>query len=151
MKAFAKILVPIDFSEGANLAIERALDLRQRYGASLTLLHVYEAPIPYADGYSYAPEVLGTLEEAAQTEMSKAKKLAEQRAIELSGVSPAPAISTKVVLGAPMTTIAEETKTGGYDLVVMGTHGRTGLSRFFIGSVAERVVRTAPCPVLTVR
>jgi nucleotide-binding universal stress UspA family protein len=151
MKPFTKILVPIDFSEGANLAVERALDLRQRYGASLTLFHAYEAPYAFADGYAYAPEIVSGLEEAAQNEMSKAKKLAEQRAIELAGSIAPPPISTKIVLGAPMMVIVDEAKQGKYDLVVMGTHGRTGLSRFFIGSVAERVVRTATCPVLTVR
>lgn len=70
----------------------------------------------------------------------------------LSGVDPkhAQAIHQKVTLGDPTQVIVELAKQGRYDLIVMGTHGRTGLNHFLVGSVAERVIRLAPCPVLTV-
>jgi nucleotide-binding universal stress UspA family protein len=61
------------------------------------------------------------------------------------------AVTTRVVIGSPAPCIAEEAATTGSDLIVMGTHGRGGVAHFVLGSVAERVLRTAPCPVLTVR
>jgi nucleotide-binding universal stress UspA family protein len=151
MKPFAKILVPTDFSEGARAALDRALELRHRYGAALTLLHVYQMPIPYPDGYVFSADILGAIEESARNEIAKEKDRAEARARELSAGGTSPPIETKVLIGAPATAITETAQTAGHDLIVMGTHGRTGLKHLLIGSVAERVVRTAPCPVLTLR
>ncbi len=151
MKPFSKILHPTDFSKGAELALERALDLRQRFGATLTLFHTYELPIPYPDVYAYSADFIGAIEQGARQAMVKAKEFAERRARELGAKEAHLPIEAKVMAGGATFAITEEAKAGGYDLIVMGTHGRTGLSHLFIGSVAERVVRTASCPVLTIR
>jgi len=151
MKPFSKILVPTDFSENAHVALERALDLRQRFGATVTLFHAFQVPISYPNGYVFTIDIVNAIEENARTQMEKVRELAQGRAAELAGGASVPPISAKVELGAPATAILEEAKRGAYDLVVMGTQGRTGLAHLFIGSVAERVVRAAPCPVLTVR
>jgi nucleotide-binding universal stress UspA family protein len=145
-----KILVPTDFSKGAEAAVERALELRQRFGATLTLFHAYELPIMYVEGYAFTPDLINTIEDSARKEMEKTKAAAAAHARELGATGTIP-IEAKLAIGGPAIAITEEAKAGAYDLIVMGTHGRTGLSHLFIGSVAERVVRTARCPVLTVR
>lgn len=147
MKPYRKILVPTDFSPGAEVALEHALVLRQHLGATLTLLHVYPLPIAYGPPYAYTVDLIGPIERDARAQLEKTS----QRARELgAGDQPVP-IQAKLAAGAAALSITEEAKEGGYDLIVLGTHGRTGLSHLFIGSVAERVVRTAHCPVLTVR
>jgi nucleotide-binding universal stress UspA family protein len=143
-------LVPTDFSSGAEAALQRALDLRQLFGCTLTLFHAYELPIMYVEGYAFTPDLLNTIEDSARKEMQRVKSAAEARAREL-GAGGASSIDSKIAIGGPAVAITEEAKAGDYDLIVMGTHGRTGLSHLLIGSVAERVVRTARCPVLTVR
>ncbi len=151
MKPFSKILVPIDFSEGSQLAIDRALDLAERYGASVTLYHAYQVPAPYLDGHIFSVDILDAIQSSAKAQLEKARVLAEQRAAEVPDTSAAPAVWSKLDAASPVVGILEEVKSGAYDLVVMGTHGRTGLSRVLIGSVAERVVRAAACAVMTVR
>lgn len=151
MSPFSKILVPTDFSDSARVALERALDLRQQFGASLTLLHVYQIPISYPNGYVFTADVLGSIEEAARGQMGRELEWAERRAKALSTDAELVRVETRLLIGAPSLAIVEEAERGGHDLIVMGTHGHTGLKHLFIGSVAERVVRTAPCPVLTIR
>ena len=148
---FTKILVPTDFSDGSHLALERALDLRQQFGAKIVLLHVYQIPISYPNGYVFTADILGSIEQAARGQMLKEKERAEGRARELAGGAAVPAIEAKLMIGAPALAIIEEAQKDGFDLIVMGTHGHTGLKHLLIGSVAERVVRSAPCPVLTIR
>ena len=146
-----KILAPTDFSPGADVALERALDLRQRFGASLTLFHAFELPVVYADGYGLAVDFTAAVEQAAREAMQRTRTRAEARARALDPGGGDLRLSAKVVPGAPLVAILDEASEGGYDLIVMGTHGRTGLAHAFIGSVAERVVRAAPCAVLTER
>ncbi len=145
MKPFAKILVPHDFSEHAASAVEVAADLARRYEASVTLLHVYESMV-YAMPESFVvfpPAQLAGL----MGELEKHLQNAKQQAVALK----VERVDTKLVQGAPVQSIVQVAHDGGYDLIVMGTHGRTGISHALIGSVAERVVRKAGCPVLTVR
>jgi universal stress protein A len=143
-----RILVPVDFSSHSDRAFRYALRLASRFGASVELIHVVDNPIASgtwtAEGV-YVPnllEILDSLLREAERQLAALKFAAAGE-----GVS----IDTFVLTGQPAHTIVEHAQTGGFDLVVMGTHGRTGFSHLFVGSVAERVVRRAPCPVLTVR
>jgi nucleotide-binding universal stress UspA family protein len=145
MKPFKKILVPIDFSACSDQALSAAVDLATRYGAALTLLYVHE-PLPLL-----FPEGTGIYASLQMPDLIEelGKKL-EQKKQELIGKGEEQ-VEAAQRSGYPPSEIADFAKTGGFDLIVMGTHGRRGLSHLMIGSVAERVVRTAPCPVLTVR
>jgi nucleotide-binding universal stress UspA family protein len=91
--------------------------------------------------------VKGTLIESAQQEATKAM----QAFLDETGLAGNAAVTTAIVEGAPGPAILQAAEAGGFDAIVMGTHGRTGLSHLVLGSVAERVVRYAKCPVLTIR
>ena len=142
-----RILVPVDFSAHSEKAIRYATTLANKFGARVSLLHVVEDP--FVTGAWQAevfvpniPELLNDLIKSAQTRMAERKKdLASHGFV----------IETAVITGRPATAIVEHASTGKFDVIVMGTHGRTGLSHALLGSVAERVVQKAPCPVLTVR
>jgi nucleotide-binding universal stress UspA family protein len=145
MKPFEKILVPVDFSESANHAVEFAIDLAKRYQASLELAYVYQ-PAAYAlpEGYALiTAEQLNEILAAFEQQLAAAK--AEARA---AGVEKVEAV---VLQGYPIREIVRRAEEQGADLIVMGTHGRSGIPRVFLGSVAENVLRSAPCPVLVVR
>jgi nucleotide-binding universal stress UspA family protein len=145
MKPFNKILVPVDFSVHAAKAIAAAADLSRRYEAPLTLVHVYE-PIAYAlpEGYVlYTPTQLADM----LTEFGK-RLAAAKRDAEAAG---ALQVGTEQLQGWPAIEIVDYATQKGFDLIVMGTHGRKGIKHALMGSVAERVVRTAPCPVLTLK
>jgi universal stress protein A len=146
---FRKVLCSVDFSDHSREAMRRAADLVVATGGSLTLLHVVHVPLPaYADGGtmlpSSGPVLTQELGAAAEASLAEWKQRAEEMGVK--------AVSTQVVAGVPWQMIVEALEADrGYDLVVMGTHGRTGLSRLLLGSVAENVVRHAPCAVLVVR
>lgn len=142
-----KILVPTDFSTFADIALDYALELAQSFEARVTLLHVYQLPLPALDerGVVLSEETVRTIETSARDGL--AATLAEAL---LRWKGAPDAIEQRLLAGAPHLSIVEEALRGGYDLIVMGTHGRTGIRHALIGSVAERVARTAPCPVLTV-
>jgi nucleotide-binding universal stress UspA family protein len=145
MKPFEKILVPIDFGQHSAEAMRRAVDVAGHYGASLTLVYVYE-PLDYAlpEGYAlYTPEQVGQLLDDFRERLRAAAR-------EVEGMG-APAVAHEVLTGPAASEIVEYARAHGMDLIVMGTHGRRGLSHLLMGSVAERVLRTAPCPVLTVK
>jgi nucleotide-binding universal stress UspA family protein len=145
MKPFNKILVPVDFSVHAAKAIAAAADLSRRYEAPLTLVHVYE-PIAYGlpEGYVlYTPTQLADM----LTEFGK-RLAAAKRDAEAAG---ALQVGTEQLQGWPAIEIVDYATQKGFDLIVMGTHGRKGIKHALMGSVAERVVRTAPCPVLTLK
>ena len=142
-----KILVPMDFSPHADRAFGYATSLARRLGAELTLVHVVEDP--YATGAwgaeGYLPNVGELLQELIVGTERQLAKLKETEAAQ--GLT----VKTAVVTGRPSQAIIDRAASEGCDLIVMGTHGRTGLSHAVMGSVAERVLRKAPCPVLTVR
>lgn len=145
MKPFDRILVPVDFSAYSAEATRIATDLARRYGATLTLMHVYD-PLAYAlpDGFTpFPPPQNERLIEALQDQLAGAKA----HAIE----GGAPRVATKLLQGTVAAQITEYAERGEFDLVVMGTHGRTGVKHLVLGSIAESVVRTAPCPVLSVK
>ncbi len=147
MVQLKKILCPIDFSECSKSALDEALKLAKRFEAELTVLHCFEGSQyvrPDLVGWTYAGEHR-PLREIAQDDAR-----AELAALRTSIGDP-PGVKWRVEEGAPVETILEESNAGLYDLIVLGTHGRTGLSHLLMGSVAERVVRAAACPVLTLR
>jgi nucleotide-binding universal stress UspA family protein len=145
MKPFTKILVAIDFSPNSDEALAVALDMAGRYDASVTLVHSYQViDLAFPGGSSvYA----GVNLEGVMDELAKELEKRKQSAVA-KGAS---RIDVVLLSGYPPGQISDLASSGGFDLIVMGTHGRTGITRMLTGSVAERVVRTAPCPVLTVR
>jgi len=142
---FKKILVGTDFSEPSDAARRTAIELARRLGAELEIVHV-EEPLP---AYAFSEGALPDLPRLQEEVRSWAEREVEQQAKEAraAGVP----VTTAVLLGTPANAIVETARTDGADLIVVGTHGRTGFERILLGSVAERVVRTASCPVLTVR
>jgi nucleotide-binding universal stress UspA family protein len=140
-----RICCPIDFSDTARAAMEVAVELAQRFGAELTLVHAY--PIPgytFPDGSVVAsPKMMDELAEQAERHLGEWQR--DAQALGLSRVAVAKAS------GEPASEIVGWARDNRMDLIVVGTHGRTGLTHALMGSVAERVVRRAPCPVLTVR
>jgi nucleotide-binding universal stress UspA family protein len=140
-----KILHPTDFSSCAENARALAVQLARAVGAELILLHVaVEAP-PFREG------LMGTreLERLFEEQRDWSKQALEERAAECRGQG-VPTLA-RVVSGAPYQGILETAKQESVAFIVMGTHGRGALERFFLGSVADRVVRAAPCPVVTTR
>ena len=141
--AFKQILVPTDFSVGSRLAVDYAMELAGRLGASVHLLHVVEDP-----------PVAGLFTEAhADLESLKRKRRSDARHLmnALLGALKRHDITNEIAGGPVAATIAGVAADRGADFIVMGTHGRTGLSHVLVGSVAEQVLRIAGCPVLTVR
>jgi universal stress protein A len=136
-----KILVPIDFSPCSTAAIYYAAALADELDASVDVLHVLASYDDFKVGSSVpvAPDALAEAER--QMEQSV------QRVLHVLGGR----LSHRTLHGDPLKVLLETATTGGYDLIIMGTHGRSGRLHSLVGSVAEAVVRNAPCPVLTVR
>ncbi|MGH8067093.1 MAG: universal stress protein [Candidatus Entotheonellia bacterium] len=140
-----QILAPTDFSEFSKQAVTCAYELAQTFGAKLILLHVVELPVYPVE--VFLPSTEGTtlfddLERQAQLDLAQLLPAAPDGAVE---------VRCQAVAGTPYYKIIQVAEAEKVDLIVMATHGRTGFSHLFMGSVAERVVRTAPCPVLTIR
>lgn len=143
MTEFKRILVPTDFDEGAEGALDIAVDLAKKHGASITLLHAYEVPLYMYSGVPAVPADYWTpIRNAA------AQRL-EAAVAEL--VKRSPGAKGMLSQGPPWEQILEGAKETKADLIVMATHGRRGLTHAVLGSVAEKVVRMSPIPVLTVR
>ncbi len=143
---FKRILVPVDFSDSALQALDYAIDLARKFKAELVVVHVLE-PVYYPG----AGDMYGVYDmSSAYREIERAGReqlahLASQlRAKRLS-------VRTLLLVGSAPYAIAEAAKKQKADVIVMSTHGRTGLAHVLLGSVAEGVLRTATCPVLTVR
>ena len=144
---FTRILVPTDFSEPSEAALDYARVMADTFGASLHVLHVFDAP--FAAG-AVSPEVFIADSPAAQAHLfEEASSRLQHR------VTPADRTryraTAEIVTGTSAESIVTYARKRGMDLIVMGTHGRTGLDHLLMGSVSEKVVRTAPCPVMTVR
>lgn len=143
MTPYTKLLVATDFSERADEALDTAIDLALRYRASLALVHVFDRyPLIEAGAIATSLQV-AQAEDACQQALDKQRLLAMERGVQR--------VSATLLHGHPPTQIVDYAKATAVDLIVMGTHGRRGVSHFLLGSVAERVVRTATCAVLTVR
>ncbi|PKN33000.1 MAG: universal stress protein [Deltaproteobacteria bacterium HGW-Deltaproteobacteria-19] len=148
MFAPKNILVPTDFSEHADKALKEAVAIAEQYKSKIFLLHVYDEGLQQcAVDYCLPFEQVASLENAA-IKTSKERLDEEVKAIASGGKVQ---IAYDIQKGLPVETILQEQKDLGIDLIVMGSHGRTGLLKSLIGSVAERVVRNAGCEVLVVR
>ncbi len=133
------ILCPYDYSENSKVALSYASALARESSAAIHLLHVTQPITPADTGFGgYAPAPIDL--EALKRELEHIKPIGEGLACQ-----------REVVIGAAAASIVEYAKEHEIDIIVMGTHGRTGLSRLLMGSVAEAVVRGAECPVITVK
>ena len=139
-----KILVPIDFSDCSRKALHYALPFAREFGAQIVLLHVVQAAYDY--GGEFGPVVFPELE-------SEWRARSETELRELARKELGEEIESQVVVraGQPSAEIVEVARALETDLIIISTHGRTGLKHVLLGSQAENVVRHAPCPVLTVR
>jgi nucleotide-binding universal stress UspA family protein len=145
MVALKNILVATDFSEPSGVAMTYGRDLARSYNARLHVLHVVEdVTMRYASEVGFAvPQLQDDLEEAARRDLAAQITDDDRQTLTLiTAVESAPNIAEAIVKYA---------KANEIDLIVSGTHGRGMVQHFLMGSVAERIVRTAPCPVLTVR
>ena len=144
MRRIEKILVPVDFSEHSARALEMAIDLAKAFGAGIQLLHCYQIQPFGISPYGIA------LPEGFDSEVRQA---AELRVDEWRGKVLLEGIEVEVRLSSrfPSLEISETASEIGADLIVMGTRGLSGIKHVLLGSVAERTLRLAPCPVLTVK
>jgi nucleotide-binding universal stress UspA family protein len=141
-----KILAPTDFSEHAENALRFACGLAQRLGAELHLLHILSEIVPTGPDPLLTPVL--PPEYYRESEVQSREALA--KLIQPSWAVP-PVVETAVRWDSPVEGIVTYAREAGVDLIVIATHGRTGLSHVLLGSVAERIVREASCPVLTIR
>ena len=146
MSQFRRILYASDFSPASRPAFRRALGLARANRASLTIVHVYSIIIPMmGEGYA-TPQVydkwMADVRADAQRRVGRLVAQAKKSGVRAKGLA---------LEGIPHDRIVRAARSTRADLIVLGTHGRTGLGRVFLGSVAARVVTLAPCPVLTVR
>ena len=146
-ETITRILVPVDFSPHADRALGYAATLALRFGAKLALVHVMEDPL--VTGAWTSEVYVANLAEVRDQLIATAERqmAARRESAAAMGVT----AETTVITGWPVQAIIDHAAQGAFDLIVMGTHGRTGLAHAVMGSVAERVLRRAPCPVLTVR
>ena len=140
-----RILVPVDFSAHSDRALRYAATLAGQVGASVELLHVVDDFTFGAYSEVYVPNIPDLTQEAINTALERLTAI--KAAVFPHGAD----VESVVYAGRPAPTIVDHAAEGKFDLIVMGTHGRTGLSHLLMGSVAEHVVRTSPCPVLTIR
>ena len=140
-KSPPKILVATDFSEGSEVAIDRAIEMAKQSSAAVEIIHVVELVEEFPFGTTHYEADYGALYARVDLELSRRADRFRQVGLPCT---------TKIVEGSASTEITARGKDIGADLIVVGTHGRTGLAHAMLGSVAERVVRRASCPVLTV-
>ncbi len=140
---FSRILCPIDFSTGSKHAMRHAVRIARETGASLVLAHSwYFPPIASPVDLPFPATLLQGVIDDSQRALDDAVKEVNEAGVRATGT---------LLSGPPWARIVEELERQPYDLCVLGTHGRTGLARMFLGSVAGMVVRHAPCAVMTVR
>jgi nucleotide-binding universal stress UspA family protein len=146
MSEIKRMLVPTDFSTTSDIAFNYAIDMAVRHGATLHLLHVIDDAsfaTAYPDGfYVELPGLRAQMVEEAGGRLEQMVARCNEAGVMATH---------QVAVGRPARTTIEMAKGRGTDLIVMGTHGRSGFAHLVLGSVAERVVRAAPCAVLTVR
>jgi nucleotide-binding universal stress UspA family protein len=135
----SKILFPTDFSSLGQTALEMATSLARDRGAKLLIVHVEEPPLAYGGG-----ELYYGIDQPDRTELQRMLQ-------EVVPTDPGVAYEHRLLIGSPAGAIVHMAEKETVDLIVMPTHGRTGLLRLLMGSVAEEVVRKAKCPVLTVK
>jgi nucleotide-binding universal stress UspA family protein len=148
---YRRILVATDLTESSRPALQTGLELAHRLGAKLEILHVVEPPYRTRGWYSpYSADENTFLQGVSVRQAEAAQRVLDDQVKEADRESKVQ-VKSVVKVGVPADSIIETAKDSGADLVVVGTHARQGFQHVFLGSIAERVVRTAPCPVLTVR
>ena len=143
MLVLRNILVPTDFSETSDKALDFAIELAQKFEAQVTVMHAYEIPVVgFPDGALIATaEVAGRIADASRAALDRTVETHRGRGVPLD------ALLREGVAWEEIDSVADELDA---DMIVIGTHGRRGLARALLGSVAENVVRTAHRPVLTI-
>lgn len=146
MISLKTVLVPVDFSDTSDVALRYGKALATAFGASLQVIHIVQEPYaqPWAvEAYGFS---LATLQEDWMKEAAAKldEAITQEERVTLKA-------TTATLLGHPVAEILRHAGEQNVDLIVMGTHGRGAIGHMVMGSVAERVVRRAPCPVLTVR
>jgi nucleotide-binding universal stress UspA family protein len=149
MIALTTILLPTDGSECSGKALAYALSFAKQYGARLVALHVIDQRWEDQTRRTFGEVRPDILQEARERSEEEARRIVGEVAEVAADLGVA--VESRVMTGFPVEQIVRLAKELPVDLIIMGTHGRTGISRVFLGSVAEMVVRRAPCPVLTVR
>jgi nucleotide-binding universal stress UspA family protein len=139
-----RILVPVDFSDNTPSLLEWAAHLAQEHASSLVLLHAYHLPVEFQqlEGAYLPPDFWASVKAEAEQSLAQLAHDLEGRGIQ---------VETAVCEGYAATVIIDEAAARNADLIVIGTHGRSGVKHLLLGSIAERVVQKAPCPVLTVK
>jgi universal stress protein A len=138
-----KILCAVDFSPGSDRAVEKAEEIARALSAEVELFHAYQVPVlalPDAP-VTVSPSFVADLTDRAEQLLRRAAEPLKAHSL---------AVSTKLVEGIPAEAIVGRAREIGADMIVLGTHGRSGFRRFLLGSTTERVVRTSTVPVLTV-
>jgi len=141
MLSFKHILVPIDFSGPSKRALKLATELAIKFGSSLTLVHVCEIPT-YAGMAASLPDLISSLEQSAARALEQIVEPVRRKL---------PSTTSVIRTGVAWEEILEVSREAKSDLIIVGTHGRTGFARAWLGSVAEKLVRLVSVPVLTIR
>lgn len=141
------ILVATDFSQDADAAIDAAIDIAKKFGSKLEIFHAYYVDVPaiyagFGNDYVMPQDVLDPISEAAQASMDALLERVSGHGVEVSG---------RVEMERPVKAILGESERILADLIVMGTRGLSGFEHLVLGSTADRVIRMAKCPVMTVR
>ncbi len=144
MTRFETLLVPVDFSPHSDKALDCALGLAKAFGSKVHLIHTYHLLIPIAspDQVIIPQDFLSAVRDSAARKLEKTAQK-----VKAAGVD----AETHLAEMPPVQAINQAAEKVGADLIVMGTRGLTGLKHVLLGSVAERTIRTAPCPVMTVK
>ena len=142
-----RMLIPTDFSPQSKEAMDYGVQMAKALGSEIYLLHVYQEPIivPSGPTVPITPQVGEWLKDVQEQELKTLETVASEMRSQIKKVTPL------FKLGIPFFEIVKAAEEIPIELIVMGTHGRTGMAHFMMGSVAELVVRKAPCPVLTVK
>ena len=137
-----RILVPVDFSDSTPPLLDWAAHLAEQHASSIILLHAYHLPVEFQqlEGAYLPPDFWASVKAEAEESLARREAELGQRGVE-----------AVVCEGYAATVIVEEAKARDVDLIVIGTHGLSGLKHLLLGSIAERVVQKAPCPVLSVK
>jgi nucleotide-binding universal stress UspA family protein len=145
---FRRILVPVDYSDSSRASLKFAATLATSLGASLDIVHVWDRPTYVSDavmvkrpGQEHC-SLIELIQENAERDMKEFVASAE--------LPPGVNAGQRLCSGDTVSTLLAEVKKGGHDLVVVGTHGRTGLSHMLLGSITEKLIRMSPVPVLTI-
>jgi nucleotide-binding universal stress UspA family protein len=138
---YREILLPTDGGPASQAAVSHAVELAEQYDGRLHILYVVDT-IAFASLDAGTETVISALRQEGETALEGVAETAQQADVS---------VSSEIVSGSPYKQITTYATENDIDLIVMGTHGRTGLDRYLLGSVTERVVRTADAPVLTVR